>query len=62
MRPDQKVSLPGDSPTQSGHANLSNGLLTGGAVGRAFSRNFPRTRYLLRPWRIGSSKHPAAPS
>jgi hypothetical protein len=49
MRPDQKVSLPGDSPTQSGHANLSNGLLTGGAVGRAFSRNFPRTRYLLRP-------------
>jgi opacity protein-like surface antigen len=37
---DQTVSLSGDGPTQSGDASLSSGLLTGAAVGRAFSRSF----------------------
>lgn len=37
---DQSVSLSGDGPTQSGDASLSSGLLTGAAVGRAFSRSF----------------------
>jgi len=36
----QSVSLTGDGPTRSGDASLSNGLLTGAAVGRAFSRSF----------------------
>ena len=35
---DQSVRLSGDGPTQSGDASLSSGLLTGAAVGRAFSR------------------------
>jgi opacity protein-like surface antigen len=37
---DQSVSLSGDGPTQSGDASMSSGLLTGAAVGRAFSRSF----------------------
>ena len=37
---DQSVSLSGDGPTQSGEASLSNGMLAGAAVGRAFSRSF----------------------
>jgi len=37
---DQSVSLSGDGPTLSGDASLGNGLLTGAAVGRAFSRSF----------------------
>ena len=37
---DQSVRLSGDGPTQSGDASLSSGLLTGAAVGRAFSRSF----------------------
>jgi opacity protein-like surface antigen len=37
---DQSVSLSGDGPTPSGDASLGNGLLTGAAVGRAFSRSF----------------------
>jgi hypothetical protein len=36
---DQSVSLPGDGPTLSGDASLGNGLQTGAAVGRAFSRS-----------------------
>jgi opacity protein-like surface antigen len=37
---DQTVSLAGAGPTQSGEASLGSGLLTGAAVGRAFSRSF----------------------
>jgi outer membrane protein len=37
---DQNVSLSGNGPTQWGKASLGNGLLTGAAFGRAFSRSF----------------------
>jgi hypothetical protein len=37
---DQTESLSGGGATQSGDASLSSGLLTGAAVGRAFSRSF----------------------
>ena len=36
---DQSVSFAGDGPAQSGDASLGNGLLTGAAIGRAFSRS-----------------------
>jgi outer membrane protein W len=37
---DQSVRISGDGPTQTGDADLSTGLLTGAAVGRAFNRSF----------------------